>query len=419
MYNTNKNMEEKKEGIKMINQGTYGCIFRPGLTCEGMLDDNKKLITKVQKQKKTSANEVAIGKELMEIKNYERYYAPIIDSCDVDIGKIQDGEVRNCDFIEKNKEEGKSLQFEINKIPFVGKKTLGDYYLDLLEKNGEKKFGEKFINGYKVLIEGARKMSERGIIHYDIKENNIMCRTGSGRPIYIDYGLSFNINEVLKNNDLSVFYVYAPDYPAWCLEINVLSYLMNEIGDKIEKKEELDKYPVSIETIKECIESYYKENKGINRVFSEEEIEEQKVKALNYFSGIINKVGFGTTKWRTVKEELLKTYETWDIYGVSMTYLQLYKDLSIDEKEIPHMLKMKEILKDVVSAMPNERPNGKELLLRLKKELGKTSRKNEEKLIDLLKRITDKDRQMRRERYVDSKMKSVKRVYNVDNNVFM
>jgi len=194
---------------------------------------------------------------------------------------------------------------------------------------------------------------------------------------------------------------------------------MNEIGDKIEKKEELDKYPVSIETIKECIESYYKENKGINRVFSEEEIEEQKVKALNYFSGIINKVGFGTTKWRTVKEELLKTYETWDIYGVSITYLQMYKDLSIDEKEIPHMLKMKEILKDVVSAMPNERPNGKELLLRLKKELGKTSRKNEEKLIDLLKRITDKDRQMRRERYVDSKMKSVKRVYNVDNNVFM
>ena len=67
MYNTNKNMKEKEEGIKMINQGTYGCIFRPGLTCEGMLDDNKKLITKVQKQKKTSANEVAIGKELIDL----------------------------------------------------------------------------------------------------------------------------------------------------------------------------------------------------------------------------------------------------------------------------------------------------------------------------------------------------------------
>ena len=37
----------------------------------------------------------------------------------------------------------------------------------------------------------------------------------------------------------------------------------------------------------------------------------------------------------------------------------------------------------------------------------------------LLKRITEKERNVRRERYVDSKMKSVKRVYNVENNVFM
>ena len=43
MYNTNKEMDstnktDQAPTIKMLDQGTYGCVFRPGLTCSGMID---------------------------------------------------------------------------------------------------------------------------------------------------------------------------------------------------------------------------------------------------------------------------------------------------------------------------------------------------------------------------------------------
>ena len=56
MYNTNKEMDstnktDQAPTIKMLDQGTYGCVFRPGLTCSGMIDETKTNITKIQKKK--------------------------------------------------------------------------------------------------------------------------------------------------------------------------------------------------------------------------------------------------------------------------------------------------------------------------------------------------------------------------------
>ena len=41
--------------LKLINQGSYGCVFKPGFTCSGKVENNEKYITKIQKRK-TSAN---------------------------------------------------------------------------------------------------------------------------------------------------------------------------------------------------------------------------------------------------------------------------------------------------------------------------------------------------------------------------
>ena len=74
--------KEKKKCYKNNKSGTYGCIFRPGLTCEGMVDDSPKEVTKVQRKEETSDNEIEIGKKLMNIKSYASYFAPIVESCE-------------------------------------------------------------------------------------------------------------------------------------------------------------------------------------------------------------------------------------------------------------------------------------------------------------------------------------------------
>ena len=133
---TQKNKKEEKK-IKILNQGTFGCIFRPGITCEGVVDGSEKTITKVQKSKETSQNEIHISNILKDINGYNRYFAPIKEFCNVDISTIMNDELRKCKFIEKSEKESKELNFEINKLKKIIK-----------ERSKNKELIEKIRKGY-------------------------------------------------------------------------------------------------------------------------------------------------------------------------------------------------------------------------------------------------------------------------------
>lgn len=225
--------EKKEPSIRLINQGAYGCVFKPGLTCEGMIDNDDKKITKIQKEKETSENEVYIGEQIQQIKNYSRYFAPVLEKCDVDISTIENDELKKCEFIDNDKKVNKPMNYEINKVSYVGKYTLGEYFKLLLEENQDhNKFSNYFLNSYKIIAEGIYKLNNSGIMHYDIKENNIICKDVQKRPILIDFGLSFVADEVLslKGNELfDIFYANAPQYTPWCIDIDILTYIINQI----------------------------------------------------------------------------------------------------------------------------------------------------------------------------------------------
>ena len=71
----------KKQKITLLKQGAYGCIYRPGMSCDGKIESGK-FISKIQLKDGNSDNEVSIGKKVMKIdKNYAEYYAPIVESC--------------------------------------------------------------------------------------------------------------------------------------------------------------------------------------------------------------------------------------------------------------------------------------------------------------------------------------------------
>tara|TARA_B100001057_G_C22868105_1_gene957512 strand:+ start:3684 stop:4937 length:1254 start_codon:yes stop_codon:yes gene_type:complete len=408
----NREPIEKKKGkpIKIINQGTYGCIFKPGLTCEGMIDESKKDITKVQRKKETSENEVNISKKIMEIKGYNRYFAPITESCDVDISNIMNDEFRKCKFIEENEKSKKELQFEINKIPYIGGETLSTYYFNLLEKKGAMEFATKFINGYKTLIEGAKKMSAMGVIHYDIKENNIMCRKQSGRPIYIDFGLSFDVNELSLEDDsyFDVFYVFEQNYPPWCFDINMICYLLNNIGADMETVKEIVNLPVSDAQIKEFFSIYFTENDTLNSILSKEEQESMIVSFIEYMKKLQERGVFTSIKWKKVVEEMLKYNNTWDVYAVNICYLLMFNDLSLEKviAEVPFMNTFKQMLKEAVMMRPDKRPDAKACLNGLKKVTA-VPKKEIENLKESIEKIRENKEEIsnRKKVYVDSKMK--------------
>ncbi len=87
--------ESRVNMVHLINQGTYGCIYHPGINCKGK-KENIRYVTKIQKNEKTIKNELNIGEKVRKIKGYTRIFAPIIKDCNVSISKSYLEEIKKC-----------------------------------------------------------------------------------------------------------------------------------------------------------------------------------------------------------------------------------------------------------------------------------------------------------------------------------
>mgnify|MGYP000642525166 CR=1 FL=1 len=68
-------------------------------------------------------------------------------------------------------------------------------------------------------------LNDNKIIHMDVKQDNIVLKDTTNKPIIIDFGLSFDVSE-FKAPD--VFFVYGYDYSPWCIDITMISYMVNK-----------------------------------------------------------------------------------------------------------------------------------------------------------------------------------------------
>jgi len=147
----NKEISEHKKlfshnEIKLLNQGTYGCVFKPGIDCDGEPDKNIKIISKVQILNTTNQNEINIGKLIMSIPHYKSYFAPIIKSCPVNINKLPNNEKEKCKIFNTDTDNNTILttpQYITNKIRYVSDKILQTYLENIISK--EKKNNEKIL----------------------------------------------------------------------------------------------------------------------------------------------------------------------------------------------------------------------------------------------------------------------------------
>jgi hypothetical protein len=163
--------------IKKLSEGAYGCVFRPGIECDGKIMQTDDYITKIQKKKRFSRydnstiteKEVKIGNKIKKIANYADFFAPIVESCPINISKMSNqGELKKCELID-NEMTGNKIpeEFDSNKIKYAGKNALSDY---LLSKNSVmlKSFIEKQID----ILESLQLLYDSGVIHFDLIEDD-------------------------------------------------------------------------------------------------------------------------------------------------------------------------------------------------------------------------------------------------------
>lgn len=321
-----RNIRKKVAMVKLINQGAYGCIYKPGFRCNGQPDTSDKIVSKIQKKSSTSDNELLIGKKVAAIPNYSLHFAPVIETCPINIANIRKNLVESCDVVKKAQSSTNAKSgFMLNKIRYAGKDTLETYMRSQMTKRA--RFLSKFFEIYSYLLHSIDLLADHKVVHYDLKENNVMYNVAEHAPIIIDFGLSVDMTTLLTNQpDLAdyqnAFYVYYENYPPWCLEIILCSYLVQQYNAKnANKKEYKSTTKVDTDKLLRVIDGYFNGNDGMKLIA---QIDPGKVHtAKANWRQYIKELCVRKTEMQVVNA-LTQSWTSWDNFGMSAIFLSMW-----------------------------------------------------------------------------------------------
>lgn len=292
-----------QSGGALLGEGGYGCVFYPAINCKGIEDNNKNFVSKLTLHDKNSIREIDIGKKIQKIKNYMNNFNPVIKSCIIEQKKIKStSSTKQCELFTKNKKYKKKII--ILKMPYINGISLLDHMINT--KNSQF-IVNNIISSYSYLLKSIAILKKNKICHFDIKGDNILFDNQKKLPIIIDFGLSIDTTTISLNNLTKFFYVFAPEYYFWPLEVHYLNFLLHK----------------NINPSKQDLQNIAKEYTNNNRAllpFSDKfKIKFQRLcyvqlKYYNNIDEIVKRINL-----------LLNYWKTWDNYGISIMFLKIIR----------------------------------------------------------------------------------------------
>ena len=390
-------------------------MYRPNINCDGEIGD-KKFVTKIQIGDENIKNELSISEKIIKIPNYQFFFAPLLQSCNVSISSIKEEQLKECDIL--NKEDVKSQNiFLSTKIRYVGNKNIEQYFLSLLiieylksikdentisyltnEKNlklyiKKKTYLEtlkpiflsttltkddknphffmesimikKITSTYYHLLKALQKLQEINIIHNDIKESNIMYDEWNQSPMIIDFGISYDLTTTSDQTQLLTYFYTEKFYIYWCIDIFIISYIVQIVRNKLDKT---ITNIITKENINNLIKGFFEsEEEGLQKYLQiesiQQDIEEFKIKIKNFLDTFIGK------DWEELFDFLFKKeiYSTWDNYSLAMTYYFISNSIHFIEYENNVSKQLIQLWKSIIFAIPGERKTIEETIIEWKK----------------------------------------------------
>jgi len=282
---------------QLLSQGGFGCVYYPGLNCKGKSLLKKNVVSKLQKNNFNSINEIYIGKIIKTIPLYIDFFLPVIKSCQTDIRLFDKNLISECQII-----KGSKNKYILMDIPYVPNKP----FVSIFEKDN-KHILLILTETFTYLLKCISKLLNINIVHFDLKADNILYNSLTNNPQIIDFGISIPIKNLNKNTIKDFFYIYAPEYYIWPLEVHIINYLVNETQSKL----------TTIEA-KLIVENYVKSNSALS-IFSPEFISRYQIACEKEINKFVDK------SREIVIEQLIKFYKTWDNYSLSIIYLKLFE----------------------------------------------------------------------------------------------
>lgn len=294
---------------KLIGEGGFGCVFHPGFNCNGKVDKTKnkdKYVSKIQKRDESSRMEVIIGEKIKKISGYKLYFAPIVSACDVGLSKINTSVLSKCSIYEKFQHE---TELSLFKLDYVKSSELTNQLL----RKGKKEALNTFFDIYRHILSAIELLGKHNIVHFDLKKENIIYDVNRGIPIVIDFGLSFVLDNSVKDMEelySKVFYVIAPEYYLWPIEVHFANMIMNK-GDIVS---------ITDEEVKKLCDTYISNCKSFE-IFSEKFMSKYLESSFVFFRK------YNGQKRKDVLKEIIGFCKTWDNYAVAIMNMRLLANM--------------------------------------------------------------------------------------------
>ena len=196
----------------VIGEGTYGCVHKPSLTCTTTVDVRNKLSKFMLKDDaQGELNEYNI---ISEIDNNKQFYLGKPTMCVPKNSSSNNRAIEKCNLYKKNKKLNRSFALLVMKD---GGKELSEYStkrLRFLTNNSKtvhiiRDFWKESLRMFKGII----LFKANGLLHHDLKPQNMVYNESKNRLNFIDFGFMRRIDDVIEACRNDKYYI--ADYAFW------------------------------------------------------------------------------------------------------------------------------------------------------------------------------------------------------------
>jgi len=254
----------------VIGEGSYGCVHKPQLECN---KSNKQ--RKIEKNDniskfmltKDAISELSEYTTIANIDKEKKYYLGKPLKCKPKHSKYNIKSAKKCDLYKKSKRSKKS-GYSTTKIKSSKNNTknlFSKYSLLIIPDGGQdisklmtsietysvskrNEYLKNFWEKASTLFEGILLFKKHGILHHDVKPQNIVFNLKTDIIKFIDFGLMRKIDDVKNASRTNRNYI--AEYPFWTYPFE-FAYLNKELFMKIAE--------MSLEEKKEYFEYFIKE----------------------------------------------------------------------------------------------------------------------------------------------------------------
>jgi serine/threonine protein kinase len=204
-----KKTSKEETSTKYINNGEYGCVFKPAIQCKSeykKIDNN--IVSKVFKTVKSMKTEHDINTNLANLDPEGKFTIREHGECKIntsDIPKTQFDKCTNFEDKQRSREEQPQLLYDY-----------GGY--DLLTASKMYSF-EDIFTGMQSVFEGLEELEKKNFSHLDIKPMNMVYNPENKKVSLIDFGLSRNSDKIYDIDNINMlnytYYYYPPEFRAY------------------------------------------------------------------------------------------------------------------------------------------------------------------------------------------------------------